>query len=40
MGKIIKCDFRRTDRHTKIDKILEDLYYIANIKQDLMLKDV
>ena len=33
MGKIIKCDFRRTDRRTKIDKILEDLYYIANIKQ-------
>ena len=33
MGKIIKCDFRRTDRRIKIDKILEDLYYIVNIKQ-------
>ena len=33
MRKIIKCDFRRTDRRTKIDKILEDLYYIVNIKQ-------
>lgn len=31
MAKIIRCDFRRTERRNKLDRVLEDIYYLCEI---------
>jgi len=33
MGKIIRCDFRRTARQEKMDRILADTYHIADLEK-------
>ena len=33
MSQIIYCDFRRTERRNKMDRILQDIYYIAEVEK-------
>ena len=33
MSQVIYCDFRRTERRNKIDRVLRDIYYIAEKKK-------
>ena len=33
MSKVIYCDFRRTYRRNKMDRVLQDIYYIAEIEK-------
>ncbi len=33
MSQVIYCDFRRTERKNKMDRVLKDIYYIAEIEK-------
>lgn len=33
MGEVIRCDFRRTVRQEKMDRVLADTYYIADLER-------
>lgn len=33
MSQVIYCDFRRTKRRNKMDRVLRDIYYIAEVEK-------
>ena len=33
MSQVIYCDFRRTERRNKMDRVLRDIYYIAEVEK-------
>ena len=38
MSQVIYCDFRRTERRNKMDRILQDIYYIAEVEKQKNLR--